>query len=93
MSGVGSSPALATCETRQVRLMQPQKLDLNIIRSIHVIWIPFLFSLYLLCFCCQVVVVNPVFPPIVCQCTDLATVVHEPRCEKTGLRGFRPGPT
>ena len=73
--------------------MQPQNLYLNIIQSIHVTWISFLFSLYSPCFCCQVVVVYPVFPQIVYQCTDLATVVHEPRCEKTSLRGFRPGLT
>ena len=25
--------------------------------------------------------------------TRLSTITDEPRCEKTGLRGFRPGPT
>ena len=26
-------------------------------------------------------------------CVLAAAEIHEPRCEKTGLRGFRPGPT
>ena len=31
--------------------------------------------------------------PVPVNCLLVTITIYEPRCEKTGLRGFRPGPT